>query len=156
MPESLDARQDFRLWWALVWTAQAIRRARTVELSHADLSFIGTGVLFATVGLGNRATPAEISHWLFREPNSVSALLSRMEKKGLIRKTNDLDRKNMVRVELTKKGEQAYNDAARGESIRRIMTSLSEKEQHHLISCLDKLRSRALEELGITKKFHWE
>ena len=62
----------------------------------------------------------------------------------------------MVRVELTKKGEQACNDAAKGESIRRIMTSLSENEHRQFISCLDKLRNRALEELGITRKFHWE
>ena len=72
-----------------------------------------------------------------------------MEKKGLIRKVRDLQRKNLVRVEMTEKGKQAYNNTAREESVRRIMTSLSEKECRQLISCLDKLHNRAFKELGI-------
>lgn len=38
----------------------------------------------------------------------MSGLLDRMEKQGLVRKVNDLERKNPIRVAVTEKGEEAY------------------------------------------------
>jgi DNA-binding MarR family transcriptional regulator len=43
-----------------------------------------------------------------REPHTITKLLHRMEKVGLVTKTNDLEKKNMVGVSITEKGQQAY------------------------------------------------
>jgi DNA-binding MarR family transcriptional regulator len=75
-----------------------------------------------------------------------------MEKEGLVRKTKDLERKNLIRVSLTEKGQQAYYQSSRLESVHRIMSSLSEEERQQLSSCLETLRDRALKELGMEQR----
>ena len=67
-------------------------------------------------------------------------------KKGPIKKTKDLKRKNTVRVSLTDKGEEALQNALlAGETIERIVGVLSDKEINCLVGHLQKLRSEAIE-----------
>jgi len=155
MPEVLDKDQDFRLWTLLTRTRDAIFKARARELNTGGISSIQAGALFAIRVLGNEATPAELSRWLLREPHSVSGLISRMEAEGLIKKVKDLPRKNMVRVELTEKGQQAYEHSTKRASINRIMSSLSEKKKQQLSSYLETLRGKAHKELGNEFKPPW-
>ena len=149
-PSSTD--RDYELWVLLQQTSDAVLRARDKELSKHGISSIEAAVLFIVQSIGERAIPAEISRWLFREQHTVSALLSRMEKKGLITKTKDLDKKNLVRVRLTEKGKQAYNNSLSRDSIYRAMSALSEEERHKLSSYLWTLRDRTLEELRMEHK----
>lgn len=149
MQDTLFADQDFNVWVLLIHARDAIFKAREKELDKYGISTMESAVLFIVQAIGDKATPAEISRWIIREPHSVSGLLDRMEKKGLIRKTKDLDRKNLVRVSLTKKGKQAYNKSARRRSVHHIISALSEEERQQLSSYLRILRNRALKELGI-------
>lgn len=144
--------QDFELLVSLLHTTNAIVRARERELHQYGMTYMQAAVLFTIKAIGEEATPAEISRWLFREPHSVSGLLTRMEKTGLITKTKDLKRKNMVRVALTKKGEESFERSIRRESIHQIMSSLSKEERELLRSTLRVLRKKALKELGIDRK----
>lgn len=124
--------QDFDLWLLLARTRDIILKARQKELRQYNISTRRTAVLFAIQAIGDKATPAEISRWLFREPNSVSEILNRMEVEGLVRKVKDLDRKNMIRVVMTEKGWETYYKSTNRESIRQIMSSLSEEERQQL------------------------
>ena len=143
---------DYNLWVLLHQTTDAALRARQKELDQFDISVIEVGVLLAIQTIGERATPSEISRRIFREPHSVSALLNRMEKKGLVRRTQDLDRKNLVRVSITEKGQQAYDKSTRRKSIYRIISSLSEEERQQLRSYLEKLRNKSFKELTVEYK----
>ena len=78
----------------------------------------------------------------------MSEILNRMEKQGLVRKAKNLDRKNLVRVELAEKGIGAYNQSSRRESLHRIMSYLSDEERRQLNAILSTLRDRALREAG--------
>ena len=142
----------YGLWLLLILVKDAIHRARQEELRQVGVTSSEAGVLFYAQALGNRATPAEISRCLFKRPHGISTLINRMEKKGLVRKVNDLDRKNLVRVELTAKGQQAYNHASKRAVIHRIISSLSEEERQQLTFYLEKLQSRAFGELGLKEK----
>lgn len=148
---SLD--EDFGLWLLIIRAKDAIHRVRHQELQQGGISS-GTEaiILFLIQSLGDRATPAEISRHLFRRPHGISTLISRMERKGLVRKCNDLDRKNLVRVEMTEKGLHAYKLAAKLTTIHLIMSSLSEDERRQLRLVLDKLCNKASETLGIDNK----
>jgi DNA-binding MarR family transcriptional regulator len=112
---------------------------------------MGLAIIQALVnrGLGDRVTPAEISRQMFRESQSVSELLHRMERDGLIAKVKDLKRKNMVRVELTKKGHEQFEVARRSGSILRITSRLSVEQREQLTECLEIIRNAALDELGV-------
>lgn len=152
MGKIVYADKYYGLWLLLILVKDAMQRARREELRQVSITANEAGVLFYIEALGNRATPAEISRSLFKRPHSISMLISKMEKEGLVKKINDLDRKNLVRVELTEKGQQAYNHASKRAVIHRIISSLSKEERQQLSSCLGKLRSSAFEELGLKKK----
>jgi DNA-binding MarR family transcriptional regulator len=62
------------------------------------------------------------------------------------------DRKNLVRVSITEKGQQAYHKSTRRKSIHRIISSLSEEERQKLRSCLEKLQNKAFKELIVEYK----
>ena len=141
--------QDYSLWVLLNQARDAVRKARQDEVKQYNISVSRAAVLSAIEVIGHQATPAEISRRLFRKSNSVSDLLSRMEKAGLVRQVKDLDRKNLVRVELTAKGREAYNQSTKRQSIHQIMSSLSEEERQQLISSLRTLRDKALKRLAL-------
>ena len=152
MKNSSFLDKDFTVWVLLLQAKDMVLKATEKELSQYGISPEEASVLSIVQFLDSKATPTEISRWLLRKPHTVSGILSRMEKKGLVRKTRDLDRKNLVRVTLTEKGRQAYYQSSKIESIRQIMSSLSEEEHQKLISCLKTLRDRALKELGVDTK----
>lgn len=139
--------RDYALWRLLLQAKDAVFKARQKELRQYAISPEEAGVLFVVQALGNKAMPAEISRWLLRRPHTVLGIVSRMQKKRLLTRTKDLKRKNLVRVSLTEKGQQAYYQSTKIESIRRIMSPLSEEERKQLGSCLKTLRDRALKAL---------
>jgi len=148
-----DADQDFELWALLHQARDAIARARENELKQADISMIKAAVLFFVRNLDEPATPAKISRLLFREPHTISGLLDRMESQGLVRRARDLQRRNLVRIELTEKGEEFYRKSReKRKIISRIMSALTKKERDELRSSLTKLRNRALKELGVKRR----
>jgi len=138
--------QDYRLWVLLNQVRDAVFKARQKELNQYNISATQAATLLVIEAIGPKATASEISRQLFRKPHSVcgaDGILGRMEKKGLVRRLKDLDRKNLVRVVLTEKGRQAYYQSTKQESIRQIMSSLSEEERQQLTSCLHTLRDKA-------------
>lgn len=152
MENSSFTDQDFNLWRLLVETRDVILKVRAKELRQYNISTGESAALFIIQAIGDKATPAEISRWLVRERHSVSELVSRMEKEGLVRKEKDLDRRNLVRVVLTEKGYEAYRQTTKRKSIHKMMSSLSEEERQQLRSCLQKLRNKALKTLQIKRK----
>jgi len=152
MKNAADADRDYTLWVLLRQAGDAALRARDKELSQYGISVEEAAVLFVVQATGETATPSEISRWLLRAPHSTSALLIRMEKDGLVRKLNDLKRKNMLRVVMTEKGREAYEKSTARESLHRIMSLLSEEERQQLQSLLERIRNEALKELRIERK----
>ena len=140
---------DYSLWVLIRQTRDAIIKSRKNELRRYGISSIQAGVLFTIQAIGNEATPAEISRRLIREPHSISGLLSRMEKRGLVKKTKDLTRKNLVRVSLTKKGGNIFQKSGERKSFHKIMSVLSKEEHQQLMKSLEILRDKALKEAGV-------
>jgi len=117
LEESARNKED-DIWIMLDQAHAAIYADREKELRQYNLSTMKSAVLFCINQIGSEVTPAELSRWLLRRSHSVSGLLNRMEKDGLIKKTKDLHRKNLVRVTITEKGKQAYKDSLKSVSIR--------------------------------------
>jgi len=147
MQDFSSADEDYNLWVLLSQAADAMLRARQKELDRYGISAVQAAALFIIQAIGDRATPAEITRWLLREPHTITELLNRMENEGLVTKTKDLERKNLVRVSITDKGHQAYQQSTKRKSIHKVMSSLSEEERQQLRSYLERLRNKALGEL---------
>lgn len=138
----------------LLWqTRDALFKARQNELRQFGVTISEASVLFFVSTIGPNITPMKISQWLFREPQSVSELINRMRKKGLVVKTKDLKKKNMVRISLTEKGKEIYKHTVKTRFvIKDILNCLSEEEKQQLWTLLDKVRNRAIEDLKLKHK----
>jgi DNA-binding MarR family transcriptional regulator len=135
------------LWALLSQASNALSRVADNELRPVGISMMQAAVLYFVKNSKEPATPAALSRWLFREPHTVSQLLMRMETHGVVNRTKDLDKKNMVRITLTEKGEEAYLQQTKMRAIGRIMSSLSPEESDKFGACLKILRDEAIKEL---------
>lgn len=146
---------DFNMWTLLTRTRHAIYRAEQKELSGFGISPEESAVLFAIYKIVNDSaipTPAEISRRIFRESQSVSAIIDRMVQEGLVKKVRDLDKKNLVRVVVTEKGQHAFEESTKRTALHKIMASLSEEEYQQLSLSLKKLFVEALGYIGMADR----
>ena len=141
------------LWLVILleMTRDAMRKVRQIDLDQFNMHPRRYTLLWVCKDIGDRATPVEISRRLRRARHSVSVLLNKMEKGGLLKKHKDLDRKNMVRVVLTKKGLQLTQQASKLESIHQTMASLSKTKRRQLKIYLETIRDQALKELALER-----
>lgn len=145
MEEHMKATDNSSDWRQLFRTFKALDRAREIELEQMGVTTIQADVLHVLKTSTDPVTPAMLSRWLYREPHSISGLINRMEEQGLVRKSKDLRKKNMVRVTLTKEGEQAYEQTLGVKVYPKILSRLSKKELTSLKVHLDKLHAGAFE-----------
>jgi len=94
--------------------------------------------------------PTDLARWLERSPNSVSMLVDRMVKVGLVRRVRDKTDRRVVHVLITSKGEESLKPATLEgvKFIREIMSPLSQKDQSTLINLLELIKYKALEHLN--------
>lgn len=145
--DPINNDDDYNLIALINQTSHAFSLARTRELSKYGLSMMRAAVLLVLQVRDNNATPSEISQWLLREPHTISALLDRMEKDGLIRRYRDMHKKNTVRVAMTQKGRWAYEKSLERETFHEVMSVLSDEERKHLRTAMAKLWLRSLQEV---------
>ena len=146
MKEALELSRNEKAWVKLFGTATVVERARELELAQIGIpSIIQAGVLFILKSATQPVTTSQLARTLYREPHSMSALLKRMQKQGLIKRTKDLEQKNLVRISLTKKGDETFRIQWGAKVTNNITACLSEKELDTLETCLEKLRVRAIE-----------
>jgi MarR family transcriptional regulator, organic hydroperoxide resistance regulator len=144
--------EDQDLWLLLTHARYAIFRAREKELMRYGVSPEQMGLLFVVQALGNKATPAALSRHIIRQPHTVSALVDRMARRGLVKKVKDLDRKNLVRVVMTEKGQKTYELSTKRGPIHRIMNTLTEEEKQEFRGYLEKLLTKARKEIGLDRE----
>jgi DNA-binding MarR family transcriptional regulator len=143
-----DFSSDYYLWVLFSQTRDAILKARERELHSYRISERHAQLLFIINLIGHNATPAKVARWLFREPHSISEILDRMEKQGLLLKVKDMDRKNLIRIELTEKGYDQYQRSFIPKNIPNILSTLSDDERKQFVSLLMKLRKAAIKRVG--------
>ena len=143
------ANIDLKLWTLLSQAKDALYRVRNKEVSECGISMSQAGVLVILGFQDGSSTPVKISRWMMRTQNSVSQVLANMERDGLITRSKDLSRKNLVRITLTEQGKQIYQRLTeRTDSIQKMLSSLSAAERKRLRSYLLTLRDTAFHELG--------
>ena len=147
MSDAIESDMDFVIWALLNQAKDTLFKVRGNELNQYGISATESQVLFTIHDLGGRTTPAAISRRVYREHNTVTALLGRMEKKGLISKVRDKERKNIWRIDMTEKGKDIFRQSAKMESIHTVISTLSDKELKQLETYLREIRDYALKQL---------
>lgn len=146
--EATSGDKYFDLWGALFQARDVVYAARAEELRQYEITVMDAAVLFFVDYLGEKATPAEISRWLFRKHHTISGQLDRMEVKGLVTLTKGILGKNIITIRLTEKGKKALKQSSARRTHREIFSSLSNDESMQLWTILMKLRKAAFKSMG--------
>jgi DNA-binding MarR family transcriptional regulator len=137
--------ENEKTWVRLFRAYTVLERAREMELSRVGITLPQAAVLYFLGTARETLTPTKLARLTYKEPHTISGLLNRMEKQGLIKKTKDLKRKNLVRVSLAKKGEELSKRLLSERVVINITSCLSKKELDTLNELTDKLFERTIE-----------
>lgn len=125
--------EEHALAWIFSDANDAIMLLRERELLPYKLSSVQSAILYILVNAEGPVTPARISRFFFRTPHSVSSILTRMEAKNLIKKTKNLNKKNLVRITITQKGRKVLAPTANRKAYETTFGKLSAKQRKELM-----------------------
>ena len=127
-----------RLWLLLRRIGDTLMRCQDLIFSKYGLTTEQWGLLTAIKSRGP-LRPSDLASILERTPNSMSMLIDRMVKAGLVKRTRDRKDRRVVTVTLTSKGETDIQPAviAGWEFIHEVLSPLSDNEQRDLASMLE-------------------
>jgi len=152
MAQQIKADKDYTLLTQLLQVADIFVKIRERELLPQNLSATAAEILFLVDALGEDVTPAKLSRMTLREPHSTSGILVRMEKHGLLKRTKNMERKNLIRITLTAKGEKVLSQAMKKEGSANVLSRLSAEQRSKLMKSLIVLKEAGKKELHLSPK----
>lgn len=129
-------------------TKELITKAVEMELGQYQMSVPQVKVLDTLVRSNGELSLGQLSEGTVKELNSVSALVTRMTKKGLVkkfRKPGD----GKIYVAITENGKEVYENTVTEKSIHLIFDTLTKKEEEQLQFLLGKLNQNVRSLLGL-------
>ena len=130
-----------RLWLLLPRVGDALNLCQDLVFSKYGITTEQWRVL-ACIKSRGPLRPIDIASLLERGPNTISQLVDRMVKAGLVRRTRDRKDRRTVFVSMTDKGKEAIEPAvpAGWEFVHRLLSPLSYDEQRALASTLETIK----------------
>jgi len=135
--------------------SDAALRATEIELGKRQTTLAQMDVLLILSMSKVPLSPGEISGYVFREKHSVSALLSRMQRAGYVKKVRSKKDQRVVKIQIQPKGKELLSQSVAviiGYARDLLKTRFSEKEIRQLDKYMKALRDMALRELGTDAK----
>lgn len=136
-------------WLLLHLTYNLILKCESRVLARNGLTPQKHAVLMAVMHMEDPVIPTEVAHWLDRSANTISLLVDRMVKDGLLERIRDLEDRRSVRLTVTEKGKKMLGPATQSawELVRHMLSPLSGDELLLLGNMLQKVRQQAVEYL---------
>ncbi|CAI83483.1 transcriptional regulator, MarR family [Dehalococcoides mccartyi CBDB1] len=143
----------YAIWSTLMQARVAAYHVRRKDLLEYGVSPEQAGILERLYHSKDKTmTPTRIAELYFRQPNTITAILRNMEKKGLVELTKNLERKNMIRVSITKKGMQLRETISTNlTETRKIFDVLSDEELDQLENMLLRIRDKSIIQTSSSK-----
>jgi len=139
-----------RLWFLMHRDYRLLVRCENQIYGEKGLTMEQFSVLAAMKYIRHPVRPIDVSKWIGRTPNSVSMIIDRMVKAGLIKRTRDRIDRRVVHLAATSKGENVFKLAipAGWEFIQKIMLPLSQADRHIFARLLEAVRYETLNYLN--------
>ena len=139
-----------RLWFLMHRDYRLLVRCEDQIYSEKGLTMEQFSVLVAMKYISHPVRPIDVAKWIGRTPNSISMIIDRMVKAGLVRRTRDRIDRRVVHLAATNKGENALKLAipAGWEFIQKIMSPLSQEDRHTFARLLEAVRYETLNYLN--------
>jgi len=131
-----------KLWFMIHRTHEMLKMCEDRVFGEYKLTTEQYVVLVTIKYLDGPVRPTDIARWLGRSPNSISMIVDRMVKAGLLRRVRAKKDRRVVWLSITSKGETALKPAvlAGFEFIQKILSQVSHDDRHTLMGLLDKLQ----------------
>jgi MarR family 2-MHQ and catechol resistance regulon transcriptional repressor len=133
-------------WSLLHRVRDVLQRCEEERYGQHGLTPEQYGVLATIKYTGQSARITDIARWSSRSPNSVSMIVDRMVKVGLVKRVRDKHDRRVVFVSVAPKGEKALGPATTEglELIQTVMSPLSGDDLNTLIRLLEAVRAQAI------------
>ena len=137
---------------SVLMSCEVLARYLEVELRPYDVTLIRFHIMSTLFKNGGEMTPSEIAESVFREKNSITAVINTMERQGVVRREPSTDDRRSVKVVITDKG---WKEANRlnpiAQELSREALSCMEKEQiEDLVDTMRKIRESLLPKIAKT------
>lgn len=123
--------------FSILMSFEVLERYLEVELRRSDVSLIRFSVMSALFKNGGEMTPSEISESVFREKNSVTAVINTLEREGVVRREPSTSDRRSVKVVITDKG---WKEANR-------LSPIAQELSRDCLACIDKDKVEDLVEI---------
>lgn len=143
---NLTSDIDYQLWILLDHLRYMIFKARKRELARYEMTPEQAQILL-TLGRSDSFTINQLVEYTQHLHHSVSTMINRMEKKGLVSKMKIPGKGRKLNIKLTEKGHELLRKMAR-DSFGRILICLSEDEKKVMIDYLSRLMISSYKVLG--------
>ncbi len=141
------ARLTVKLWLFLFQTSDVLRACTDQLFKKYKITSEQYDVLVSVKYLGDRVNMTDIASWLRRSPNSVSMLVDRMVKAGLVRRIRDKRDRRVVYVTATGRGQDIVKLASppTWELIQEILSPLSPEDRGTFLNLFKIIERKALD-----------
>jgi len=151
MPIKFEFQNPYMGAWVLLrQTRNLISKCEDAVFSEYALTTEQYTVLMSIKHIEDPVKVTDVARWLDRSVNSVSMIIDRMVKAGLVRRRRDLPDRRAVRLTITSKAEEAYVPATISgrELIQEILAPIPDKDILTLIRLLGVIRDKSYDYLG--------
>jgi len=138
---------DYAIWGKITEVYDLICKARSAELRKLGLTAEQSKILRVLMVESGTSTINQISDITLKRHNTISLIVKRMEKVGLV-KREKRPSSNQYQITITDKGKRLFETMPLN-SIDMIFTTLSPDEKEVLVATLEKLDKKARYVLGL-------
>jgi DNA-binding MarR family transcriptional regulator len=137
---------------SILMSFEVLARYLEVELKRYEATLIRFNVMSALFVNGGEMTPSEIAGVVFREKNSITAVINTLEKAGVVRREPSPDDRRSVKVVITDKGWQEANRLSpiAQELSREVLSCMDKKQVGDLVACMRTIRESLLPRIART------
>jgi MarR family 2-MHQ and catechol resistance regulon transcriptional repressor len=136
-----------KAWLLCRQTYNLVLKCEDAVFAKVGLTTQQHAVLMAIKYIRNPVTPSDIAHWLDRNTNSISLIVDRMEKDGLVKRVRDLRDRRSLRLVMTSKGKEIFGQATMigWVLVQEILSCLTEEDLETLGNLMERIRGKAFE-----------
>jgi DNA-binding MarR family transcriptional regulator len=148
--QKYSANDDHDLWSLFAITMETIARMRNIELAQYGVTREQSLVIHLLYNSNGSSTLNQLASSAMRQHNSMSTLVKRMAKVGLVQRIKNQE-DSQYTILLTEKGKKVFEEMPLA-SIEMTFAALSSEEKIHMKDYLDRLQSKARGLLGLDFK----
>jgi DNA-binding MarR family transcriptional regulator len=135
---------------SILLSFEVLARFLEVELKRYKASLIRFNIMSALFINGGEMTPSEIAESVFREKNSITAVINTLEREGVVRREPSTSDRRSVKVIITDKGWKEANRLSpiAQELSREVLSCMDKNQVEELVACMRTIRESLLPKIG--------